>query len=514
MGQNPTISAPLVSAKPEPSINSKVTTVVLQMLSGTATAGELIQDIGINAENALFGAKSDIATFIREFRKKNSVSQINAIPLAEAGGATASTGSIVFAGTATESGTIQVYIGNEDRSYPVTVAIGDTATNVGDALETLITADTSALVSGVNTTGSVALTASNKGTTGNDIGIRVDSSVAGITSTLTAMTGGAGDPVMTGLDALLTERTDVATHSKYNYSVFVDLLDGRFNSDNVALDGRVFVGDVDTKDNLVILADAENSQSLVVIGDKPVDKDAKKGSSKFLMPYQQVAGAQSVRTLRLEDGQVITNIVATRYSRDQFGGPALNSLPLFNTVVDCPIAPVGEEFTDNELADLEEAGVSVLVNNFARTEVLLGTMVTTYKTDAVGNPDLTYKYLNYVDTSTACREYILNALRIDYSQARLSKGSPVNGRDIATEGRVRTDFMGYLAELGGEDYVLLQWGLIEETGESVAEIVKANLDIDLSPAEGTIFIDSILPIMTQARQILAPLQIVFDVTKF
>lgn len=511
---NPKISVPLTTARPDPSVNSKVTTFILQMTSGTATAGELIEDIDVNSENGLFGADSAIATAIREFRKINSVSQINAIPVADAGGATASTGSVVFAGTATASGSIDVYIGNKDRKYEVVISVGDTATTVGSALEALITADTSALASGVNTTGSVALTAVNAGTQGDDIGIRVDGSVAGITATLTAMSGGAGDPVMTGLDALLVERTDIIIHSQYDYDLFVTMLDGRFNSDNIPLDGRLFFSLTDTKANLVTLADAENSQSLVIVGDKPVDKSAKKGSAIFAMPYQKVAELQAIRTLRLEDGQVITDWVQTRASRDQFGGPALNSLPLFNSPLLLPVVPTAEGFTSAEVADLETSGVSVFGNNSAKNTLITGTIVTTYKTDTVGNDDLTYKYLEYVDTATASREYIMSALRIDYSQARLSKGSTINGRDIATVGRVRSDFMSYMAELGGEDYVLLQWGLVDETGEQVSEIVNRNLDISLEPDEGKIFVDSILPIMTQTREILAPLQIVFDVTKF
>ena len=175
MGQkvnNPNIAVSLVPSKPVAEVAPKVTTFILQMATGTATAGVKLIDIDLNTEDALFGADSMVATAIRKFRADNEVSQIDVIPLADNGSAVKATGSYVFAGTATASGTIEVYVGNDERKYELAVAIGDTATVLGDALVTALTADTKALVTGVNTTGSVALTAVNGGTIGNYIGIK------------------------------------------------------------------------------------------------------------------------------------------------------------------------------------------------------------------------------------------------------------------------------------------------------------------------------------------------------
>ena len=511
---NPKVKSPLVTAKPQVSVDGKVTTVILPMTTGSATAGTLVENVGINQEDTLFGGNSDVATCIRRLRKVNEVSQINAIGL-DASAGTASTGSIVFTGTATSAGEIDIYIGNEDRKYSVGIVIGDTATDVGDTLEGLITADVAqALVSSVNTTGSVALTAINKGTIGNDVNIRVDESVAGISVALTAMSGGVTDPAVAGLVSLLEDRTDIITHSEYDYNLFVDLLDGRFNSDNIALDGRVIIAVNDTKDDAVTLLNAENSQSLVVFPDKPVDKTTKKGSAVFSMPYERCATFETVRTLRLEEGEVITDFVVTRAPRDQFGGVALNSLPLFNSPTTLPIVPNGEGYTDAEVKEINDAGGSLLGNNRAKNGLITDQILTTYKKNSAGQEDITYKFLEYVDTSTACREFILESLAIDYAQARLTKGSPLDGRDIADKSRVRADIMGYMETLGDVDNALLQSGVVEETGETISEIIGRNLKIDIDIANGLIFIQTILPIMTQTREILSPLSIVFDVTKF
>jgi phage tail sheath gpL-like len=515
MGQkvnNPNIAVSLVPSKPVAEVAPKVTTFILQMATGTATAGVKLIDIDLNTEDALFGADSMVATAIRKFRADNEVSQIDVIPLADNGSAVKATGSYVFAGTATASGTIEVYVGNDERKYELAVAIGDTATVLGDALVTALTADTKALVTGVNTTGSVALTAVNGGTIGNYIGIKYVNEVAGITSTLTAMTSGSLDPALTGVTALLTERTDIVTHIDYAYSTLVTDLDGKFNAENIAMDGRCLITGVDTKSNLVIIGDAENSQSLVIIVDKPVAKDTKKGGAIFAMPYEITSAFQSVRTLRLEKDQPLTGYITTTASRDQFGGTHMNSSPLFNCKMNLPVIPSGEGFTESEIDDLHDSGLSVLGNNRASNLLISGAILTTYKTNVSGQADATYKFLNYVDTSTASREYILNALGIDYAQSRLTLGEAVGGYDIATLGGVGADMLKYMAVLAGRGYVLIQSGVMED-GRTVESVIDKKLKVEFNIIEGRIYIESILPIITQVRSIVAPLSIVFNVNK-
>lgn len=84
--------------------------------------------------------------------------------------ATAATGSVIFAGLPTATQT--VLIGSETytfvalRAAPFEVTIGADATGTGDNLVTALTAD-STLVSGINTTGTVALTADAAGFASN-----------------------------------------------------------------------------------------------------------------------------------------------------------------------------------------------------------------------------------------------------------------------------------------------------------------------------------------------------------
>ncbi|NIS23463.1 hypothetical protein GWN75_05955, partial [candidate division KSB1 bacterium] len=61
-------------------------------------------------------------------------------------------------------------------------------------------------------------------------------------------------------------------------------------------------------------------------------------------------------------------------------------------------------------------------NNIAGNAVILSDAYTTYKTDAAGNPDPTFEFLNYVDTDSGVREYFYNNARADLAQSRLTDG--------------------------------------------------------------------------------------------
>jgi len=506
----PVVNAPLVPAAPIPQVLPKVTTFIGQKLvAGSASTG-FLENIALGTEDTLFGAGSMLATMIKTFRKVDINSRVNAYVLDDNGAGVDATGTVAFSGTASASGTINVYVGNTDRLYAVPVATSDTATDVGDALEALITADTDALVTASNTTGTVTLTAKNAGTVGNNIGILIDGEVAGITTTLTAFASGATDPVLTSIPTDIGDvRTDIVMPSSYSYDAILTWLDGRFNSNNKVLNGIMILSETDTASNIATTLSTENSQSLVYFGDKPVDKATKKGSAIFAMPYEKSSLFASVRTLRFSDGAIITDYVVTTESKDQFGGTHTASLPYHNTPLPLPVIPTNEGFTETEVSSINDENGSVMGNNIASNTIICGDIFTTYKTNAAGQVDLTYKYLNYVDTATAAREYIFNGLKIDYAQKRLTAGTGVAGYSFASQGEIRSNIIKYLGVLQGEDYVLIQSGVMEN-GETVINVVKRYLTVEIDNSDGSVEISSILPIVSQVRSISIPLNIVFN----
>jgi phage tail sheath gpL-like len=508
----PSVSVPIVPAAPVASVAPKLTTIIGQSLAaGTATNGVLLEDINVYAADTLFGAGSVLATMVNNFAKINTVSQVDVIALEDSGTAVQSEGIFTITGTATASGTIDFYVGSKDRKYSIDIVATDTETDVGDALEAAITADTKALVTAANVAGIVTLTAKNGGTIGDTIGLMYEGSAAGISVAITAMTGGANDPSMTGIADLLVKRTDIVMPYEYDISTFQTLLQSRFNVDNDILDGRLFTAVSDTKTALVVIGDAENDQSLVIFPDKPVNTTTKKGTAIFEMLYNMSSQFAAVRSLRLESdpAYAITDWVTTTQPRDQKSGPHTNSLPYHNTLLLLPVIPTGQGWTTSEVADLKDAGFAIIGNNKANNAVICGSILTTYKTNIAGQDDDSYKYLNYVDTATAAREYIFNSLKIDYAQSRLTNGTAVPGYDYKDANAVAADMKRYHETLSGVGYALLQEGTLPD-GRIVIDVFEDNLTVEVNVRTGNIDIYAPLFIVTQVRSIFAPLQITFN----
>lgn len=166
---------------------------------------------------ALFGAGSIAAAMVEEYLAADPNGALYVLPLADAGGSVAASGSLTFTGTATTTGVLDLYIANQN--VPVAVPAAMTAAQLATASAAAINAwmstngvklPVTAAVDG-ETPSKVNLTANNKGTPGNSIDIRLnyygptdnELTPAGISVAIVAMTNGATDPDLTGLDAIL-----------------------------------------------------------------------------------------------------------------------------------------------------------------------------------------------------------------------------------------------------------------------------------------------------------------------
>lgn len=194
-----------------------------QMLSsGTATAGTAIISVGIGDAQTAFGAGSLLAIMVERYRALDPNGEVWCLPLADGSGATAATATIALTGTATANGTIPLYI--DGHYIGVGVASSDAAATVATNAVAAINAYASP---GGNplawtasaTTGTVTLTARNKGTlpntgtvllsfrgTANGEGQPGSTNVAGITAVITGPSGGATDPTLTAALANLPQQ--------------------------------------------------------------------------------------------------------------------------------------------------------------------------------------------------------------------------------------------------------------------------------------------------------------------
>ncbi len=492
-----------------PNASQQVLFVGQKTSAGSAASGALVQNIlDDNSWDGLFGDRSQLAGMIRDARKINKVTQFDAIALDD-NGATFATGTLTITGSATEAGVLEVVVGSaKNHTYKVAVADTDSATDIAAAIVAAVTADTKAPVTAANVSGVVTFTAANAGTIGNGITLKTTGTIAGVGFTIVGMAGGATDPVLTSvLDVVGTKRYQTIAWPWADIDVVKDFLDARFNVNNRIQDGIAVTAQTDTLGNLLSTLGALNSASIIYMCDKTTSTDTQKGAAQVELPYSKAAQVSAVRSLRLTDGVDISDIViSANGSLDAFGGPALASKPYFNTnMAQLPLYDIGLGFNETEAEQLGEAGGSIIGNNSANNGVVLGEIFTTYKTDIAGNPDISFHFANYVDTSVNIREYFWNNLKKRFAQSRLTEGDVQAGRDMANDTVISAFLNGKYSDLSKSAFVLTQ------AGEAALQFFKANKTVTLDMATGTATIIMKTPMVVQLRNIIGTMQIAFTV---
>ncbi len=478
--------------------------------AGTATAGVLNEAIpNDGSEDTLFGRDGMLATLIRANKIRNQQVQVDAIALDD-NGSTFAVKRIVVTGTATEDGILTVISGSErNHKFEISVLDTETADDIGIKIETAVNLDLNVPFDVNNSSGDVDFAAINAGSYGNSIPLEIRGSVAGISTAVTIEVSGATDPVLTNVFDVIGEKRYQAIVWPYPNATteVLALLDPRFNADGKVQDGVAFTSTADTVSNLKILGDGLNSQSLVIFGDQQETETNYRGPAIVEIPMMTPAYLSGFRGLRLDsDGFSIADFTITNNGPlDSFGGPALASKPYFN-IPFANIVPMqtGRGFDDSEIEDLKDSGISVIGNNIVDNTVITGEIVTTYKTDAAANPDVTFTFLNYVDTASQAREYFFNNLRARFGQSRLTNGDVIKGRDSANELVIRSFLKRLYQDLSGVGFVLL------EAGEAALVFFDTNLIIAIDKANGKATIQMTVPIVTQLREIAATLKISFD----
>jgi len=184
------------------------------------------------------GYGSIMAAMAAMYMLNDPSADVHALPVSDAGGATAATDTITFTGPATAAGTLALYIAGV--LVPVAVSVGDTATTIATNTVAAITASTGQAVStmancglpvtAASAAGVVTLTAVNKGLCGNDIDVRINyrgtaagevtPAGVGVAIATPQCSGGATNPTITtalanladqAFDFIVVAATDSAT---------------------------------------------------------------------------------------------------------------------------------------------------------------------------------------------------------------------------------------------------------------------------------------------------------------
>ena len=214
----------------------------------------------------LFGQGSMLHHMVKAWKANNGVTETWAVAMAEDGSGVAATRTLTWSGTATEDGTIYLYIGG--RAIRVAVATGDAATDVAAAVETAIDADGDGYVTASTSLAVNTLTSKWKGATALDIDARVNyrqgqSLPAGISLTIGSSSAGAVDPDVGTVIAALGSDTQYTTIvMPYVDGDNLDAIEAELQSrwdPPRSIPGHLFVAETDSYANLVSFGTGRNS---------------------------------------------------------------------------------------------------------------------------------------------------------------------------------------------------------------------------------------------------------------
>jgi phage tail sheath gpL-like len=214
-----------------------------QMLAG-GTATPLVPTRIVSGKaqaDVLFGQGSMLSNMVAGAVVANNLVEMWALPVLDNAGGAAATGSILLTGTATASGVITAYIGYSGLISPaqVSVATGQTAAVVAAALAAAIAAALDLPVTATVAVATITITARHKGIEAGAIDIRVlyqstDVLPAGLTATVTSMSGGTLNPTPTAMIAALSDvRYDVIAcpwNDAATYAAWVIEMTRRWNA--------------------------------------------------------------------------------------------------------------------------------------------------------------------------------------------------------------------------------------------------------------------------------------------
>jgi phage tail sheath gpL-like len=342
-----------------------------------------------------FGAGSMLHNMAEAYFKQNTYTDTWFVAVDDAGSSVAASGTIVFSGAPTAAGTLSVYIAG--RLISVAVSTTSTAATIATALAAAINAATNLPVTAAATTATVTLTAKNKGAVGNGIDVRLnyvsgETTPAGLTATITAMSGGTGVVDLTPVwassvtndqyDVIATAYTDAAALTSLETEL------ARRAGPLVHQQGMAFAAVTGNQSAALGVVTTRNS------------------------PYLSVMAANQSPSPAWEWAAETAAIVAFNAPND----PARPFKTLPYAFVKA--AARGVLFSLTERQQLLQAGAgthTVGADGTVRVEY----PVTTYKTNAAGVPDTSYQSVNTLLTLSYLRSTLRTRLASKYGRHKL-----------------------------------------------------------------------------------------------
>jgi len=490
-------------------------------VAGTATTGIPVSNVHLlplASIQSLFGAHSILAHSIIKFLNASARQcALDVLPVAAPAGTpdAASATIAVSSGPATEAKTMRInVISKKDFTANVSVAVGDTASEVADAIQAAVDALTDGVYAPftcAEEADTITITAADVGTIGNNFSISVENVPAGLTVAVTAFGSGSGAPTLTTIFGNLDDirYTGILFPRDWEGSIeqAKTLLETRWNLVNVIQDGVAVVGYYDTASNINTKVSDMNTQVLLYLGNGVATDGNTLVKGGAITHYEDFLAAEflAYRDTRLTEGANTAPMVATNSPLDQIGGMSLASLPYFNTPL--PGVPQPSDlsglFTSTDMSALADAGYTVVGKDIRNSGMLLGFTVTTYKYNTNGTEDTTFKYLNYVDTASMIREYIFNQFKADFAQKRLTSGSLPGGRSYTNAQIIRATVKTYFNELSQSEL----YGSLVMGGSEAEQFINKHLNVSVDFVNRAVTISAQVPIVGQLGTINFPITI-------
>lgn len=467
--------------------------LIIAQGSGTNTPKQLIEDIQKNEVVELCGEGSLATRAYSRVRDFNRANEIDIITLQEPVDGLKAQGGFKITGTAGESKTLNIKVGDDTFLVSLVVTKDQTAENIAVSVRDAINAKDYPFTASIDGTDAtlVLIDFDIKGEVANGITVVAKDRILGLTFTSVPFTGGAGAYDNEGMfDGLSKRYQTVLFDRATNFDLVETWLQSRINMSNTVKGGQGITMMNGTYSEVKDFCNNRNSQSITVIGN--VD------TMKFnALPILAVAEVGAIRALRLTDGAIIGSYVLDTV--EAYGGINKSSLPYHNTPLsyDDPINKIEIE----EVQDLNDAGVTLFIP--ATVGVVLGSVKTLYKYDLSGIEDKTFRYLNAMDTSLAIQEYLYANSQKKFGQTRATGGDLVEGVSMTNELSVKAYIVSLYSNL--VDMALAQGG---------AEAIKAfkkNLTVTLDSASGTYSVYAPTPIVSQFRGMNMTVAISYDI---
>lgn len=370
------------------------------------------------------GPGSMLALMGQQYRNRDRFGEVWVLPLSDDGAATAATGSIAINQAATAAGVRSYYIGGQRLQLPVTAS--QTAAQIATALAAAINAATdlpvTAAVDGTVTT-KVNLTAKNKGLAGNEIDLRVnylgalggEVTPAGFADTITAMSGGATNPSLTTALANLTDQPFDFICMPYTDTASLNALQSFLATRwawNRMLYGGAFAAYRGTVGGLTTFGTTRNDPHVAVMGFNDSPDPAWIWAADIT-----AACAESLRA-----------------------DPAL---PLQTVALNVKAPPVTSRFAMEDRDVLLHDGIATFTVDNAG-QVRIERMVTTYQTNAAGQPDDSYLDVERLYTLAFALRDIRSFIQTKYARVKIADDGQrvAPGAAVVTPAVIRADIIG------------------------------------------------------------------------